>query len=328
MNTMKSLQVVTPGSFEPVITTIPELDASGTDRLLIKTEWVSLCGSDIPFFTGNKRTKSYPLPAGTPIHECVGEVVKSTSSDFLPGDSVVAIPEGDRGLAEFFLAQSSKAVKLPPGLPDNGTACLVQPLSTVLNALDRLGEVKGESVAVVGLGSIGLFFCWLLAQRGAKSIIGVDPLRRRCQLAEKFGATSTYPGRSIELIHSSRRVGGGWQPPDICIEGVGHQMDTLNDSFDLVRKRGTVLAFGVPDQPVYAIEYETFFRKNIHLLAVVTPDWKEYLLKARDIFLANQAVMEEMVTHRLPIREAGKAFTLYEQHSDGIIKAVLDASEW
>ena len=105
-------------------------------------------------------------------------------------------------------------------------------------------------------------------------------------------------------------------------------MATLNDCIDLVRKRGTVLAFGVPDQPVYALEYENFFRKNLHLLAVVTPDWKDYLQKARDIFLANQGVMEKMVTHRLPICEAGRAFTLYEQHADGIIKAVLDASDW
>ena len=209
MNTMKSLQVVSPRTFEPVITPIPELDASLTDSLLIKTGWVSLCGSDIPFFTGNKRNKSYPLPAGAPIHECVGEVVKSTCGDFLPGDRVVAIPEGDRGLAQFFLAQSSKAVKLPPGLPDNGTASLVQPLSTVLNALDRLGEVKGKSVEVIGLGSIGLFFCWLLAQRGAESIIGVDPLKMNAASWQRSSAPpahtraaalswSTPPGRLAE----------------------------------------------------------------------------------------------------------------------------------
>ena len=63
-------------------------------------------------------------------------------------------------------------------------------------------------------------------------------------------------------------------------------MDTLNDCLALVRQQGTVLAFGVPDQPVYAIEYETFFRKNAHLMACVTPNWSEYLAKARDVFLA------------------------------------------
>ena len=74
-------------------------------------------------------------------------------------------------------------------------------------------------------------------------------------------------------------------PPDICIEAVGHQMETLNDCLELVRQQGTVLAFGVPDQPVYAIEYETFFRKNAHLIACVTPDWSEYLAKHGMFFL-------------------------------------------
>jgi threonine dehydrogenase-like Zn-dependent dehydrogenase len=105
-------------------------------------------------------------------------------------------------------------------------------------------------------------------------------------------------------------------------------MDTLNDSLELVQKQGTVLAFGVPDQFVYAIEYETFFRKNAHLLAVVTPEWSTYLAKARDVFFSFREELEPLVTHRLPIREAEKAFTLYELHTDGILKALLDMSGW
>ena len=41
---------------------------------------------------------------------------------FRPGDRVVAIPEGDQGLAEFFVAQAAKAVRLPPELADAGHA--------------------------------------------------------------------------------------------------------------------------------------------------------------------------------------------------------------
>ena len=103
---------------------------------------------------------------------------------------------------------------------------------------------------------------------------------------------------------------------------------TKEEKLELVKKFGTILAFGVPDQPVYAVEYETFFRKNAHLLAVVTPDWSEYLAKARDVFLSSRAELEPLVTHRLPIREAGKAFALYERHEDGILKALLDMKIW
>ena len=325
---MKALQVDKPRSFELVQVPVPELKKNGTETILVKSKWVSMCGSDIPFFTGTKRHKSYPLHVGAPIHECLGRVVESTSSTFQPGDPVIAIPEGDQGLSEFFIAQAAKSVKLPSDLDDNGTSCLIQPLSTVINAVDRLGNVEGKSVAVIGLGSIGQFFCWLLKKRGAARVVGVDPFAQRCQTAQNLGADATYPMHSIEVVHAFHQSPEFWQMPEICVEAVGHQMNTLNDCFELVQQRGTILAFGVPDHLVYAIEYETFFRKNAHLVACVTPDWSEYLVKSMELFLSFRAELEPLVTHRLHIREAEKAFNLYERHEDGVIKALIDTSNW
>jgi L-iditol 2-dehydrogenase len=287
-----------------------------------------MCGSDIPFFTGSKRFRSYPLAPGAPIHECMGQVAESTSGLFQLGDHVVAIPEGDQGLAEFFVAQATRAVRLPLELAGHDASCLIQPLSTVMNAVDQIGDVEGQSVAVVGLGSLGLLFCWLLRKRGAGHIVGVDPCAHRCRMAEELGATRTFPMRSIEVIHTVRQKAGEWEPPKVCVEVVGHQTDTINDCLELVRKEGTVVAFGVPDQPVYAIEYETFFRKNARLIAVVTPAWSRYLREACDLFLAYQEELAALISHRFPIRDAAKAFTLYEHHEDGIIKALLDTTSW
>jgi threonine dehydrogenase-like Zn-dependent dehydrogenase len=325
---MKALQVVGPRKFRQVQETYPDLKTAGTDHILVQPAWVSMCGSDIPFFTGGKRLKSYPLPVGAPIHECVGQVIESTSNLFQPGDQVIAIPEGDQGLAEFFVAQATKVVKLPFNTKDNGTACLIQPLSTVINAVDRLGDIKGKSVAVVGLGSIGLLFCWLLKKRGASRIVGIDPIKHRCQAAERFGGDHVIPARSLEVLHAARQNTGTWDPPDICIEAVGHQMETLNDCLALVKQRGTVLAFGVPDQPIYAIEYETFFRKNVNLTACVTPNWSEYLATSRDIFMESRDALETLVTHRFPVRDTAQAFELYEKHEDGILKALIKMPDW
>jgi len=325
---MKALQLVKPRSFVTVQLPIPNLRLDSSDRILVRTRWVSLCGSDIPFFSGSKRSKHYPLAPGAPVHECVGQVVESTSALIEPGDSVIAMPEGNQALAEFFVSKGSKAVRLPPDLGNTDISCLIQPLSTVMNAIDRLGNVEGRSVAIVGLGSTGLFFCWLLMKRGAGRIVGIDPNHHRCRLAESLGVTRTYLMRSGDVVHLARGSSIEWEPPDICIEAVGHQMDTINDCLELVRKRGTVVAFGVPDHNVYAIEYETFFRKNAVLMATVTPEWQEYLGKARDIFSTHRGELEPWVTHRLPIREAEMAFSLYERREDGIIKVVLDASAW
>jgi threonine dehydrogenase-like Zn-dependent dehydrogenase len=171
-------------------------------------------------------------------------------------------------------------------------------------------------------------FCWLAAKRGASAVTGIDPCANRCRTAESFGATETKCRSSIEMIHDAQVHAGAWKPADICIEAVGHQMDTINDCMELVRKRGTVMAFGVPDHTVYALEYEMFFRKNAILIATVTPEWTDYMSKAQDLFLANRNELSNFVTHRMPVRDAQRAFEMYEQREDGIIKAIIDATAW
>jgi threonine dehydrogenase-like Zn-dependent dehydrogenase len=325
---MKALQVVRPRSFEQIQLPVPRLPAGENEHILVRTAWVSMCGSDIPFFTGNKRNRTYPLSPGAPIHECTGEVVESSSTQFQPGDWVLAIPEANQGLAEYFLARASKTVILNPDLDDFGAACIIQPLSTVLNAMDRLEDIRGKSFAVVGLGTIGLFFIWLAAKGGACSVTGIDPHSHRCRMAAALGATNTLCHRSIEVVHRTRAVPNEWITPDLCVEAVGHQMNTINDCLELVRKYGTVIAFGVPDHAVYALEYETFFRKNALLMATVTPDWTKYLARARDLYMANAGELTKLVTHRLPVKDAEKAFKMFEQKENGLIKSILDVRSW
>jgi threonine dehydrogenase-like Zn-dependent dehydrogenase len=297
-------------------------------QLLVRTSFVSICGSDIPYFAGSRRAISYPLPAGARAHECVGQVVESTSDCCHAGDRVVAIPEADLGLAEFFVAHDTDAVRLPDDLAGLETSTLIQPLATVMSAVDRLGSVESRPVAVVGLGSMGLLFCWLLRRRGARPIVGIDPCTFRSDLALRFGADETFPLRGIDVVQAARQHSSSWDPPEVCIEAVGHQTQTLNDCIELVRREGTVLAFGVPDQPVYALEFEVFFRKNAALVACVTPSWATYLPLARDLFASCREELKALCTHRFPIRQAAEAFSAYERADPGLVKVLLDASQW
>jgi threonine dehydrogenase-like Zn-dependent dehydrogenase len=50
---MKALQVVNPRRFIQTQTVVPDLKTAGADRILVQPDWVSMCGSDIPFFTGS-----------------------------------------------------------------------------------------------------------------------------------------------------------------------------------------------------------------------------------------------------------------------------------
>jgi L-iditol 2-dehydrogenase len=331
---MKALQIIQPFSFSCVEIPQPHLESSEISRIIVRSAWFSMCGSDIPYFSGGKRFenhpsfKDYPLAWGMPIHECVGQVVESTSDRFQPGDWVVAMPEGNQGLAEFFIARDSKAVLLPDDQEDKASCCLIQPLATVMNAVDRLGDVRGKSIAMIGLGSIGLFFSWLLKKRGCGQITGIDPIGTRCQVARTLGTERTLAMRSIEVVNLARQKPDQWDPPEIIVEAVGHQTETINDCLELIQFQGTILAFGVPDQPVYAIAYETFFRRNAHLLAVVTPEWQTYFERSGDLFVSNQEELSSLITHRFAVRDTEKAFRMYMDHDDGIIKAIIDTTEW
>ena len=134
------------------------------------------------------------------------------------------------------------------------------------------------------------------------------------------------PLSSLEVVHAVRQQLPGWAPPDICIEAVGHQMDTLNDCLELCGQQGTVLAFGVPDHPVYALEYEIFFRKNANLMAVVTPDWSVYLAEARDLFQVSVRSLNPGSLTGFPFTRLNRPFTSMPSHGEGIVKTVLDAT--
>jgi threonine dehydrogenase-like Zn-dependent dehydrogenase len=319
---VKALQLVKPRQFQTVEIARPEI---GDDQILVRLEKAVVCGSDIPKFTGRWRGLQYPLPPGMPIHECVGVVVESRSPRFQVGDWVVAIPQGDRGLAEYYVADAVKAVCIPESLINSETSLLIQPLSTVVYALDRLSDIAGCTAVVVGLGPIGLFVVWLLNKYGASKIIGVDPSASRCEAARSVGAAQTFEVHGDRLV-SFIAQDTAWEPADICIEAVGQQTRTINDCLYLVKRCGQVLALGVPLEPVYPFDYTRFFRQNVNLIASVTPPNETYMNRAAKLIDQHGQELAFLITHRFTLDRVAEAFTLYETRIG--IKVLLDGTSW
>jgi threonine dehydrogenase-like Zn-dependent dehydrogenase len=322
---MRALQVVKPRQFRDIETARPE---TGNNQILVRLEKAVLCGSDIPKFTGMWRGLQYPLPPGMPIHECVGVVVDSQSPRFQVGDRVVAVPRGDRGLAEYYVADAIKAVCIPEPLIDSETNLLIQPLSTVVYALDRLGDIAGCTAVVVGLGPIGLLATWLLERYGASKIIGVDPIAWRCEAARYVGAAQTFETNSERLLPLIAQD-DTWEPADICIEAVGQQTRTINDCLYLVRRCGQVLALGVPLESIYPFDYHRFFRQNIHLIASVTPPDETYMMRAADLICQHKRALAFLITHRFTLDKVTEAYKLYETPNwDDSLKILIDGTGW
>lgn len=318
---MKAAQIIALRRFEIVEVEKPQISKNVNDRLLIKLEQASICGSDIPFFM-NHYAEGYPMPAGFPVHECIGIVAESTSNRFKEGDMVLSLPDYSCGLNEFFLSDSMRTIPLPKFEP-RSLLVIAQPLGTVICAMRKLDNLLDMHTVVIGQGPMGLLISYMLSNLGAKTIVALDVLDYRLEVAEKMRVTHRLNVAKENPVPLIAELTGG-KMADIVVEAVGHQTDTINQSLDLVRHGGTVLSFGVPDEEVYNFRFSQFFRKNIKLIGSVGPDAQNDFSLAVDMIAQSRIDVSPIVTHKLPFADIQKGFDIFCNRRDGAIKVIID----
>src|SRR4051794_41036163 len=146
---MKAVQLVAPQEFRFVEVPEPKL-ADG--EVLVRMDYLAVCGSDLKFYDRKLPADSYPLPPGRPCHECVGTVEQSTVAEWKPGDKVIALVRSG-GLVERAAVDADALVRLPDDSDiDPSLWVLCQPMGTVMYSVERIGSVIGKTVVVVGAG--------------------------------------------------------------------------------------------------------------------------------------------------------------------------------
>ncbi len=182
---MKAAQLTAPKKWDLVEVEKPQ---AREGYILVRMEYVGLCGSDRPFFEGV--ASAYPLDPGDTGHEALGIVESCPSGRFQPGQRVL-IWGHDRGLfQEFVLAQEGLCVGMPAeGEPE--IMLMSQLLGTVIHCMLKLGNVIGKKVVVMGQGAVGQLFDATLRNLGAQQIIAIDPQAHRLETARLMGATHT-----------------------------------------------------------------------------------------------------------------------------------------
>jgi threonine dehydrogenase-like Zn-dependent dehydrogenase len=137
---------------------------------------------------GEAASRAFPRRLG---NMAVGTVtdVGGAVTRFRPGDRVF----GHLPVRETHTVHESRLDHLPPGLSPEAAVCL-DPAVMALALRDA--DIRlGDSVAVFGLGAIGLFAVQLARLSGADQVLGVDPILPRRALAARFGADHTLaPG--------------------------------------------------------------------------------------------------------------------------------------
>lgn len=246
----------------------------GPGEVKVKINLAGICGTDLKEYTDGPcmiAVDKVPLTLG---HEFAGRVVEVGEgvTNFKVGERVTAmgywfcgecyyckkslynlcINGGFSGLsvdgcmAEYMLAPSYSVYKLPDSVSDE-VGTLVEPLAVAVHAV-RQGNVRpGDTVGIVGAGTIGL--CTLLAARaaGASEVYVVAKHRGRGEIALAMGATAVInpnDGDPVKLI-ANLTDGLG---VDVSFECVGRP-DTPQICVDLARRGGTTVIMGVFDKP-------------------------------------------------------------------------------
>ena len=303
---------------------IPTTEISNGE-ILVRLQVGSICGSDLPYFLFDKSHPaltgaSAPLPPTLSLHELVGIVTQSRSEQFKEGDRVLGLPTiPHRGLAEYFVSSIDRAVLLPNG--DANHLVVSQPLGTVVHAWRKLPRGL-ETAVVLGQGPIGQLFTALLHQKGVGRLIAVDLLPERLELSTKMGATHTVSGNAAEVAAAIETITEG-KLVDLAVEAIGKE-ETLNLAAKLVRRNGTLLAFGLPHKYNYDFAFHDFFWNEGQLICSLGPTVDDFRV-AVDLISNGVIDVAPLVTHTFPLSRAQEAFTLFANRSDGVIKVVLTA---
>jgi L-iditol 2-dehydrogenase len=315
-------RLVAPYTFERV--DIPEKtpESLGDRQVLLRFLAAGVCGSDLPGFRGTKGR----LPGDTgvsaaemdgfPIHEVVGEVIASRHRSHGIGDRVVGWASGFDGLMEHVVADGDGLAPFDPELTPQHAVAL-QPLACVLYALEQL-PIKGNHVAVIGQGSIGLLFSYAAKALGARHVTGVDPIDRD-QVGKEFGVDTIVRATSdrwVSHLHPDDR-------PDIVIEAVGHQVATLGHAVEAAAFGGTVFYFGVPDDDSYPISMRTMLRNNLTLKSGVTQDRRRVLCSANEFVRSHPELVPAYVTHTFGVDDVQAAFELASRPTPERIKIAI-----
>jgi Zn-dependent alcohol dehydrogenase len=146
--------------------------------------------------------------------------------------------------AERMLVQAIQVHKLPDSLPDEIACLLGCGVSTALGAVFTIGEVQpGQSVAVVGLGHLGLWTVQAARLAGAGRIIGIDGHPGRRELAVSMGATDTVDSGSTDPVTAVQQFTEG-RGADVVIEAAGPAIAT-RQAVMMARRAGTIVLAGV-----------------------------------------------------------------------------------
>lgn len=233
-------------------------------------------------------------------------------------------------------------MKIPDDMDDESVLFLTDIFPTGYQAAE-MGEIKeGETVVIFGAGPVGLFAAksaWLL---GAGRVIVVDDLEYRLKFAETYAQVETVNYSEVpDIVIYLKDTCGRGRGPDVCIDAVGLEATgsafhtilgkakmeagaptALNWAIHTVRKGGNISIVGVYGPPWNMVPIGVAMNKGL-TLRMNQCNVKRYMPHLLEHIREGRVDAKGIISHRLPLGEAARAYDLFESKKDNCIKCVL-----
>jgi L-iditol 2-dehydrogenase len=200
-------------------------------------------------------------------------------------------------------------------------AALVEPLACVLRGLDETGIRPGDSVAVMGLGPIGLMFVRLAKVYGAR-VIALGRRQTQLERARQMGADeAVISGEPERLIRDVRDLTGG-RGADVAIEAVGFP-EAWQTAVRLLRRGGVVNFFGgCPNDSKISLDTSLLHYSEITCKASFhhTP---AHIRKALEIVSAGQISSRQFVNREEPLSKLNEVLRHLMSHNGHLKTAII-----
>jgi D-arabinose 1-dehydrogenase-like Zn-dependent alcohol dehydrogenase len=266
------------------------MPVAGARDVLIRVKAAGICHSDVHYRAGVSPVGSLPLTLG---HEVAGVVedVGSKVEKFAPGDRVCVhylvtcgecgfcqadteqfCPSAqmigkhrDGGYAEFIAVSERSVFRLPDEIPFEQGAVLMCSSATSLHALNKARLRRGETVAIFGIGGLGISAVQLAQHFGAAQIYAVDINTHKLEIAEGFGAipVNAAVGSPIEQI---RELTDG-RGVDVAVELVGLAL-TMRQAVQCLAILGRAAVVGLTPESFEVAPYAELLNKEAEIIGV------------------------------------------------------------
>ena len=224
----------------------------------------------------------------------------------------------DGALREQMNVSARNCFPMPAALDDE-LGPLLETLGIAIHAIDFSKIRIGSTVAVIGVGPVGMLIARLAVLAGAAQVFAFDKLDWRLAKAREWGVTHTINVDQHDPLPALLDATGG-RGVDIAIEAAWAD-HSVQMAADMLRNGGRLVLVGIPPDDRLRLKHSVARRKGLTI--IMSRRMKHTYPRAIQLAASGKVRLDELVSHRYPLAQTAQAYASNFAYESGINKIIL-----